>query len=59
MPVSETQIQLYALTKQLMDLSEKYILTISSYEKAVILEKINILYEELDNLGLQYKDENK
>lgn len=59
MSVTESQIELYALTKQLMELSEKYILTTLSSEKIILLEGINILYEKLDKLNIIYKQETK
>lgn len=59
MTVSETQIQVYALTKQLMELSEKYILTTLPSDKAIILIEINILYEKMYQLELQLKNETK
>jgi len=59
MTVTETQIKLYALTKEIMDLSQKYILTISPYEKEVLLEKINETNAKLEDLAIQYKEEEK
>jgi hypothetical protein len=59
MPISDTQIQIYALTKQLMDLSEKYILTILQSEKTIISVEINQLYKKMNDLELQLKDETK
>lgn len=59
MTVSEIQIQLYALTKQLMELSEKYTLTTLPIDKKVLSAEINLLYEKLNDLGLQLKNETK
>lgn len=59
MTVTETQIQLYALTKQLMELSEKYIIATLPSDKAIILIEINILYEKMYQLELQLKNETK
>jgi hypothetical protein len=59
MPVTVSQIELYALTKQLMEVSEKYTLTTLSSEKITLLEDINILYDKLDKLKVIYKEETK
>lgn len=59
MLITETQIEIYALSKQLMELSEKYILTISQSEKSIILEEINNLYKKIEILKLQFKDETR
>lgn len=59
MPFTETQIKIYALTKQIMDLSEKYVLTISPSDKAVIFTEINQLYEIISEYNLKFKDETK
>jgi hypothetical protein len=49
MPVTELQIEIYALTKQIMELSEQYILETKPYEKVFLLERINSLYSEIEN----------
>jgi hypothetical protein len=59
MPVTVSQIELYALTKQLMEVSEKYTLTTLSSEKITLLEDINVLYDKLDKLKVIYKEETK
>jgi hypothetical protein len=59
MPLTETQIEIYALTKKLLELSEKYLLAILPHEKILLLEQINITYDKLDKLKIIYKEETK
>lgn len=54
MPPNEIQIEIYALTKQLMDLSDKYLLETGQYEKIFLLERINTIYAKLNILEIQY-----
>lgn len=51
---TETQIEIYALTKQLMDLSDKYIIETGQNEKVFILERINSIYTRLKILEIEY-----
>jgi hypothetical protein len=55
MPPNEIQIEIYALTKQLMDLSDKYILETGKYEKIFLLERINTIYAKLNILEIEYR----
>lgn len=59
MPVSESQIELFALTKKLMELAEKYISSILPYEKILLLEQINDIYNKLEKIKIIYKEETK
>ena len=57
MPVLETQIKMYALTKEIMDLSQKYVSSILPSEKTVLFAEINQLYERLNDLQSELKIE--
>ena len=57
MPVLETQIKMYALTKEIMDLSQKYVSSILLSEKTVLFAEINQLYERLNDLQSELKNE--
>lgn len=59
MVITSTQVEIYATTKQLMDLCQKYLSLTLQYEKIIILDEINTLYKKIENLGLQLKDETK
>lgn len=59
MSFTETQIRIYALTKQLMDLSEKYLLATIMGERESLLYQIYEINAQLDELAERLKIESK
>lgn len=59
MSFTETQIRIYALTKQMMDLSEKYLLATIPGERESFLYQIYETNEKLDELADRLKRESE